>query len=170
MSTSSRIAKPRRNLPQWPPPKPAESDSAGPPPPIPLPRSSKSPPTSTSSASSTLERERPPLPLPEPVMPAPRLPSSPLGSKAPVPHPRGSQPSTATEDVDTFGSCLQTSQDVINKRHEDDLRALESFRVHIFNRAKADKDYAEALAKANMRASKGIAGLGQGSTIVQVRL
>ena len=72
-------------------------------------------------------------------------------------------------DHDRFGSCLQTCYDAINKRHEEELRALESLRVHIFNRAKADREYAESLARINQRATRGVANITQQSAIVQVR-
>lgn len=48
-----------------------------------------------------------------------------------------------------FGSCLQLSYEAISKRHEEELRALESLRGHIFKRQRADKEYAEQLLRIN---------------------
>lgn len=53
-----------------------------------------------------------------------------------------------------FGVCLQNCYDTINRRHEDELLALESFRNHIFARARLDKDYSENMNKMNMKASR----------------
>lgn len=68
-----------------------------------------------------------------------------------------------------FGECLQNCHDIIHKRHEDELLALESLRNHIFSRAKFDKEYAENLAKINMKASRKMGAVGdKSSAIVQV--
>ena len=48
-----------------------------------------------------------------------------------------------------FGSCLQSSYEAISKRHEEELRALESLRGHVFKRQRADKEYAEQLGRIN---------------------
>ena len=49
-----------------------------------------------------------------------------------------------------FGSCLQSSYEAISKRHEEELRALESLRGHIFKRQRADKEYADQLGRINL--------------------
>ena len=69
-----------------------------------------------------------------------------------------------------FGSCLQSCYEAINKRHDDELKALESFRVHIFNRAKAEREYADSLARINQKAQRGVANVNQSSAIVNVSL
>jgi len=74
------------------------------------------------------------------------------------------------ETGEKFGSCLQACYEAINKRHDDEIRALESLRVHIFNRAKADREYAETLSKINNRANRGLTNVNQSSAIVQVSL
>lgn len=166
-------------LPQWPPPAKREESESPPPssaghaPPVPAPRTSISPPAATRTPPRSFkDKDRPPAPLPNEQPPLPprdvirgpgsEPPASPRISRHPPPRP------PAPQVGENFGSCLQTCFEAINKRHDDELRALESLRVHIFNRAKADKEYAESLAKANNRATKGIANLNQGSTIVQV--
>ncbi len=186
---SSRAKSRVSRLPQWPPPAKQDEDSPPPsagaaqPQPVPVPRShhrtSLTPPTPTTPRSS----HRPPAPLPDDEQPPlpprdipPPRPTTPVtprrdreffrSGSSPLPPPVPAAPGTGTEN---FGSCLQTCFEAINKRHDDELRALESLRVHIFNRAKADKEYAETLAKANGRAARGIANLNQASSIVQVR-
>lgn len=42
--------------------------------------------------------------------------------------------------------------------------------MHVFNRARADREYADQLVKINMRANRAIASISQGSPIVQVCL
>lgn len=69
-----------------------------------------------------------------------------------------------------FGSCLQEAHEAINKRHEEELHALESFRAHVFFRAKADREYAQELAKINSRANKSLTTISQTSPIIQVRI
>lgn len=103
----------------------------------------------------------------------PRLP--PRAHKPPVSPPFGTPPRplsrvrTNSAEAEGFGVSLQSCYEAINKRHEDELKALESLRVHIFNRAKADKEYTETLAKINVRANRGVASINQSSAIVQVR-
>ena len=77
------------------------------------------------------------------------------------------QPAAAPED--NFGSCLQSARDCINKRHDDELKALESFRVYMHKRAKADAEYAATLGKIGSQASRETGSLATGSNIVQVR-
>ncbi len=171
-TVAAKMAQPRvKRLPQWPPPRSGEDPSPSPPPvpesrgPVAAPRvnarTSMSPPCPAPTTPKS--REKPPAPLPN-DQPPPR----PLPPRNLHPAPTSLAPDPAGE---SFGSCLQaqTCYDAINKRHEDELRALESLRVHIFHRAKADKEYAESLAKANTRAAKGMANLNQSSTIVQVQ-
>ena len=69
-----------------------------------------------------------------------------------------------------FGSCLQSARDCINKRHDDELKALECFRVFMHKRAKADAEYAATLGKINSQTAREMAGVGANSIIVQVRL
>lgn len=115
--------------------------------PVPKPRVS-SPPTSPSGSSTA-------SPTPPTRLPPPLASSSSSSDGGPAGHER-------------FGSCLQTCYEAINKRHEEELRALESLRVHISNRARADKEYAESLARINQRANRGVASITQQSAIVQV--
>jgi hypothetical protein len=68
-----------------------------------------------------------------------------------------------------FGLCLQNCYDSINKRHEDELLALESFRNHVFARSRLDKDYSDSMAKMNMKASRKMNAVGdKTSAIMQV--
>lgn len=70
-----------------------------------------------------------------------------------------------------FGLCLQNCYDTINKRHEDELLALESFRNHVFQRSRLDKEYSENMAKMNMKASRKMNSVGnKSSAIMQVFL
>ena len=69
---------------------------------------------------------------------------------------------------DDFGTCLQSARDCINKRHEDELKALEGFRAYIHRRAKADAEYAATLGKIGSQASRETASLSASSNIVQV--
>eukprot|EP00731_Ephydatia_muelleri_P017671 Em0010g769a len=66
-----------------------------------------------------------------------------------------------------FGSCLQSARDCINKRHDDELKALECFRVFMHKRAKADAEYAATLGKINSQTAREMAGVGANSIIVQ---
>ena len=68
-----------------------------------------------------------------------------------------------------FGVCLQQCYEAITKKHEDELLALESLRGHIFNRAKADREYAENLNRMNQKASKKVHNINQSSAVVQVK-
>ena len=68
-----------------------------------------------------------------------------------------------------FGVCLQQCYEAITKKHEDELLALESLRGHIFNRARADKEYAESLNRMNQKATKKLLNINQSSAVVQVR-
>lgn len=71
--------------------------------------------------------------------------------------------------LEGFGHCLQQGYEAINKRHDDELLALESLRGHIFHRARADKEYAESLMKMNQKASKKLTNINQSSAVVQVQ-
>ena len=71
---------------------------------------------------------------------------------------------------DSFGFCLQSARDCINKRHDDELKALESFRVYMHKRAKADAEYAATLGKINSQTAREMAGVGPDSIVVQVWL
>ena len=179
MSANPRVPPRRYKLPVWPPPAPTDEDDC---PPIeakpridrelkpsPSPRELKSSPK-TPQPSPRAERvphsplrTEPQLP-PRPIT-AERDSSSPVHIPASPRSPRLPQSPQASKG---FGLCLQNCYDAIHKRHEEELKALESLRVHVFNRAKADKEYAETLAKANARASRGIANLTQTSAIVEV--
>ena len=64
------------------------------------------------------------------------------------------QPSESITSQEGFGVCLQQGYEAITKKHEDELLALESLRGHIFNRARADKEYAESLNRLNQKATK----------------
>ena len=69
-----------------------------------------------------------------------------------------------------FGACLQNCYDTINKRHEDELLALESLRNHVFSRARFDKDYSENLAKTNLKATRKMNSISnKSSAIMQVK-
>lgn len=154
-------ARPGSTLPTWPPP----AKTASPPSPVP----------------SKID-QRPPAPLPPPPSsPVPSLPSRDSGTSYrqpdmpppiamppsfPVPSP---SPALPNKNQVAFGSCLQQAHDAINKRHEDELHALESFRAHVFFRAKADREYAQELSKINARASKTLAAVSHSSPIIQVR-
>ena len=76
------------------------------------------------------------------------------------------QPAVVSED--NFGSCLQSASDCINKRHDDELKALESFRVFMHKRAKADAEYAATLGKIGSQAARDAGSIATGSKIVQV--
>lgn len=129
------------------------------------PRSSKAYPTSPPATKPTSPpaRSRSPARLPPPLHYSP-----PVNSLSSASDPAPEPPKTTADSEEKFGSCLQTCYDAINKRHDDELRALESLRVHVFNRAKADRDYAESLAKINQRASRGLSNVNQSSAVVQV--
>ena len=76
---------------------------------------------------------------------------------------------SGTDGAD-FGSCLQSARDCINKRHEEELKALESFRMYVHKRARADAEYAATLGKINSLTAREMAGIGPTSVIVQVSL
>lgn len=146
------------NLPNWPP----VANAASPPSPVP----------------SKID-QRPPAPLPPaPSSPVPSLPSRDTGSFSRPPDipPATMSPSppvathtpALTKSQVAFGSCLQQAHDAINKRHDDELHALESFRAHVFFRAKADREYAQELAKINTRANKTLSAVSHSSPIIQV--
>ena len=69
---------------------------------------------------------------------------------------------------DRFGACLQASYEAISKRHDEELKALESLRSHIHRRSRADKDYAETLAKINTSCRRSADFGSNPSRIVQV--
>lgn len=76
--------------------------------------------------------------------------------------------STSTEG---FGICLQNCYDTINKRHEDELLALESLRNHLFARSRLDKDYSDNMAKMNTKANRKMGSVSnKSSAIMQVCL
>lgn len=81
-------------------------------------------------------------------------------------------PAASVEDAglaqEGFGHCLQQGYEAITKKHEDELLALESLRGHIFHRARADKEYAENLAKMNQKASKKVSTIDQSSAVIKV--
>lgn len=79
------------------------------------------------------------------------------------------QPSESITSQEGFGVCLQQGYEAITKKHEDELLALESLRGHIFNRARADKEYAESLNRLNQKATKKVQNINQSSAVVQVR-
>lgn len=152
--------RPGSSLPTWPPP----AKTASPPSPIP----------------SKID-QRPPAPLPPPPSsPVPSLPSRDFGTPyrqpdipppiaaPPTPPVHSPSPALPNKNQVAFGSCLQQAHDAINKRHEDELHALESFRAHVFFRAKADREYAQELSKINARASKTLAAVSHSSPIIQV--
>ena len=128
------------------------------------PRSSKAHPTSPPAT----KPASPPARSRSPALPSPLLHSPPVNSFSSASAPAPVPPRTTADSEEKFGSCLQTCYDAINKRHDDELRALESLRVHVFNRSKADRDYAESLAKINQRASRGLSNVNQSSAVVQV--
>ena len=57
---------------------------------------------------------------------------------------------------------------MINKRHDDELLALESLRAHLFNRARIDREYADKLANANLKSTRKVANINKSSAIVKV--
>ncbi|KAL5469291.1 hypothetical protein EMCRGX_G030531 [Ephydatia muelleri] len=75
------------------------------------------------------------------------------------------QPAAFSED--NFGSCLQSARDCINKRHDDELKALECFRVFMHKRAKADAEYAVILGRINSQTARDAGSIATGSKIVQ---
>ena len=96
--------------------------------------------------------------------------STPSVTSPPLPSPLQSV-APRLEESNAFGYSLQSSYEAINKRHEEELHALESMRMHIFKRMKCDKDYADQLFRTNQSCER----LGQFSTsttsaAVQVRL
>ncbi len=99
--------------------------------------------------------------LPPPVLPRrtkkpDRPPSIPISSSSPpLPSPSPHQSSAPVlNENDAFGYCLQSSYEAIGKRHEEEMHALESMRMHIFKRMKCDKDYADQLLRANQSCSR----------------
>lgn len=153
-------------------------------PPVPAPRRRENTPSSPGLNSSPAAG--PPLPArprpgnrvsrPPPSEPAPPTPTTPRSiAAAPGVFKLPSIASTAAPPAPTtegFGTCLQDTScyDVINKRHEDELLALESLRAHLFNRSRIDKEYAEKLANANLKSSRKVANINQSSAIVKVSL
>lgn len=96
-----------------------------------------------------------------PVSPDPQLPSLGMSSQSSAPK---------LEDTNAFGYSLQSSYEAISKRHDEELHALESMRMHVFKRMKCDKDYADQLHRTNTSCQR----LGQFTTnttsaAVQVR-
>eukprot|EP00731_Ephydatia_muelleri_P017675 Em0010g773a len=75
------------------------------------------------------------------------------------------QPAAVSED--NFGSCLQSARDCINRRHDDELKALECFRVFMHKRAKADAEYAVILGRINSQTARDAGSIATGSKIVQ---
>lgn len=179
------------NLPAWPPPGytgnqsspspslPSRTGGGGgdqqqrAPPPLPP---TQSPAASPGPPHSHSRSPAPPPPSHQPPqLPPPRASLSPSISSPPPPSPPHNRvaPTPAGSGGDgksgfAFGTCLQEAHDAINKRHEEELHALESFRAHVFFRAKADREYAQELAKINSRANKTLSTVSQSSAIVQV--
>lgn len=66
---------------------------------------------------------------------------------------------------------MQNNYEVISKRHEDELLALESFRNHVFARSRIDKEYSDNMAKMNVKASRKMGSVSnKSSAIMQVSL
>lgn len=113
-------------------------------------------------------------PLPDPPLPERPRPVDIHRSPHPVvtsPTPSSSfQPPSApaVSQGDRFGARLQSSYEAISKRHEQELKALESLRNHIYKRSRADKDYAETLLKINQTSRKAADLANNPSRIVQV--
>ena len=113
-------------------------------------------PSELNGTSSTSSSVSPPPPIP-PVAAARRRPVM------------EQQMSDSFSSQEGFGVCLQQCYEAITKKHEDELLALESLRGHIFNRARADKEYAESLNRMNQKANKKVQNINQSSAVVQVR-
>ena len=161
--------------------KPSPTTERQPPPPVsPKPRIASridEVPQSASPRSSPLVRRKPLPPLPSsPKTPTLRKippylssipntpPRSPLGESKFLQH----SDEVLTSQPPTFGSNLQTARDPINARHDCELQALESFRGYVRKRAKAEAEYAAALAKIHGQTSREMTVLGKDSPIVQV--
>ena len=178
----------RANLPVWPPPGVGAAQGSPSLPkapsrgtggeqqraPAPLPPSSPPVPPPSPPGAHSRSPAPPPSHFQQPQLPPPRvslaaspgppLPPSSSSSRHHTPLP----PSSGGKDGFAFGTCLQEAHDAINKRHEEELHALESFRAHVFFRARADREYAQELAKINSRANKTLSTVSQSSAIVQV--
>ena len=150
-------------------------------------------PVRSSGSGSPMPNTTSPPPIPSTARPSlPPHPSQPSGGihhppQPPLPHspslPRRefSRPSVESSfsssskfpvdpvKEDSFGYCLQSSMEAITKRHEEELKALESLRVHISKRTRADREYSLALEKLNQQANRSIAAISNPSPIVQVR-
>lgn len=121
-------------------------------------------------------RDRPPIPSP-----ADSRAFSPPQQQLPYPNDTFSPPppasptnSLAAPDLcqggSDFGSCLQLNYDAISKRHEEELHSLESLRMHLFKRSRADKEYADALQKINQSSERSAQfPVSTTSPVVQVR-
>ena len=174
------------SLPTWPPPRlGGASGNATSSPALPRDQQQRPPaPIPPSSSPPAASPGPPPARSPAPAPPvhqqaAPQLPPFRPSLSPPIP-PSNSPPSPLQQHTSVpprsvhngnsfaFGTCLQESHEAIHKRHEDELHALESFRAHVFFRAKADREYAQELAKINSRANKTLSSVSQPSAIVQV--
>lgn len=146
-------------------------------PPVPLPRTRNTPHSPGGMNSS--RAAPPPLPnrprpmgsskvaRPPPTEPAPPTPTTPAPASS---VPTSSAPAPSAPTGEGFGTCLQDAScyDIINKRHDDELLALESLRAHLFNRSRIDKEYAEKLANANLKSSRKVNNIDKSSAIVKV--
>ena len=167
-------SRPVPNLPSWPPPSsssppgpalpPRVEDRPPAPVPSPTPLSTSPQPyqVSGSVVTSFKAREHPP-----PRSPTVNSPS-PVPARVPTSSPAMSSSQGEGGGAVAFGKCLHQAHDAINKRHEDELHALESFRAHVFYRAKADREYAQELGKINARANRALSSIAHNSPVVQV--
>lgn len=130
--------------------------------------------SSTSSQSSRRPPVAPRKPHRPPELNGTSSTSSSVSPPPPIPpvarrRPMMEQMSESFSSQEGFGVCLQQCYEAITKKHEDELLALESLRGHIFNRARADKEYAESLNRMNQKANKKVQNINQSSAVVQVR-
>lgn len=173
-------APPSRNING--PPVPAARTSVSAAPPV-SPVSNDPPPTPPPSLPSRRlisENSKPPT-VDAVTTPPPGVPTSTSRPSVPTTTKRPSKPvvesvvrhdSTAmATNTEGFGICLQNCYDTINKRHEDELLALESLRNHLFARSRLDREYAENMAKMNTKASRKMGSVSnKSSAIMQVCL
>ena len=160
----TEMSRPGKALPRPPPllPRPTRNEPATNGPPLVAPKPTGTPPPvpankpsnkAKSSASADYEK-----PFSSPgIIPVQKLP--PTSQLSPVREP---------DTPDNFGFCLQSARDCINKRHDDELKALECFRAYMHKRAKADAEYAATLGKINSQTAREMAGVGSDSIVVQV--
>ena len=138
--------------------------------PVPIPKTSSSLGSAEASSpgSPTLQAKKPAAFYPYPPSSPKTPPRSPLGQSKFVhcEKARALEPITVLRN--TFGSCLHSTREQIYSRHERELQALECFRGYVHKRAKAEGEYAAALAKINGNSMREMAGLVADSPIVQV--